>query len=146
MRCTPLLPLLLVLLLPSPTTSNALSTALANLSPTDTPLSLLAHTATMLSGHGNALFVTLTKSRAVSELFRSIEELQHCLQSPDAAQSQRWWGIKLWPWASERKRDPSGCVIGPLRAVAAVYLVRANIAEWITAEKDTVKQRTRKRV
>lgn len=67
-------------------------------------------------------FVITTKSRAVLELFSGINEFKNCLQDP-ASKVQ-------WKWRRTSKRDKSGCVVGPLRAIAAVYLLKADIHQW----------------
>lgn len=126
LRLSPLRFVLFCLLF-APSLCNPFSVAL-QLARVDSPLSLVTHVVGQTVGYGQQLFVIATKSRAVRELFDSIEELKLCVQHP-SMRKKKWW------WSEEQAtRDTSGCITGPLRAAAAMYLIRVNVMEWLVGD------------
>lgn len=88
---------------------------LLNFSSTTAYASLFSSSLSFALTQSRSILIIAARTQAANAFFKGLDETKECLQS-QAKQNN--------------KQDVSACVVGPLRALAGVYLVRADLNRW----------------
>lgn len=128
--------LLTVLLLPTASSNNVLSTALTAFRSIPQSIEAFFVLSQITLQFGQSVFIISTKSRLIKELFGGIEDLKACIQDPE----HRWYNYRPWPWSTQqplKTRDWCGCLIGPTRIFFSFALLFSEVVTWFVTRGAT---------